>query len=79
VMLYNPAKPRPEVITIAIAPRRGITSSKLRCFSLQNEAVDRSEKAQSERRVGRIVVMIMQNRTAHTPSPDIPRGLAQQA
>ncbi len=49
VMLHNPAKPRPEVITIAIAPRRGITSSKLRCFSLQNKAVDRSEKAQSER------------------------------
>src|SRR5262245_35390290 len=49
VMLHNTAKPWPEVITIAIAARRGITSSKLRCFFLKNEAVDRSEKAQSER------------------------------
>jgi hypothetical protein len=48
-MLHNAAKYWPEVITIAIAARLGKTSSKLRCFSFQNEAVDRSEKAQSER------------------------------
>jgi len=40
--------------------------------------VDRSEKAQSERRGGRIVVMIMQNSTAHTVNPDILCGVAQQ-
>ena len=37
------------VITIAIAAREGITSSKLRCFFLQNEAADPLEKAESER------------------------------
>jgi|HubBroStandDraft_4_1064222.scaffolds.fasta_scaffold85394_2 hypothetical protein len=31
-----------------------------------------------ERRVGRIVVMIMQHRTAHAPRPDILCGMAQQ-
>src|SRR5215475_5071302 len=34
VMLHSTAKPGPEVITIAIATRRGITSSKSRCFVL---------------------------------------------
>ena len=47
--LHNTAKPGPEVITVAIPASRGITSGKLRCFFLENEAVDRSEKAQTER------------------------------
>jgi len=78
MMLHSAAKPGPEAITIAIAAHRGITNSEFRCFPLQNEAMHRSEKAQSECRVRRIVVMIMQNNTAHTLSPDILCYLTQQ-
>jgi hypothetical protein len=47
-MLQNIAQPGPEVIAPAVASRRGIASGKLRRFFLQNEAVDRPDKAQSE-------------------------------
>jgi hypothetical protein len=78
VTLKDIAKPGPEVITIAITARRGITRSKLWGFALQNETVDRSKKAQSQRRVGRIIVMVIQNGTANAPSSDILCGMPQQ-
>ena len=77
VMFDNTQKPGPEIVTIAIAARRWITVSKLRRLLPENEAVHRSQKAQSQRRVGRIVVMTMQNGRAHAPSPNILSSLVQ--
>jgi hypothetical protein len=78
VLFDDCAKPGPEAFTAAVTARRGITSGKLRCFALEHEAVDRAQKAESKSRVGWVVVVAIENRTAQAPSPDVLRRLAQQ-